>query len=259
MKLKELDLYFTELLNIDAFAAQDLSQNGVQVQNSGKEIKKVAFAVDACLQSIKEAAERKADMLFVHHGLFWSRSLRIMGNHYHRIKALLDNDIVLYAVHLPLDAHPLYGNNIGLARRLELENLKEFGMYRGLNIGFYGSLPLKEDSEEGLEIDEIVNKLFPQGEKPANILPFGPKKIKTVGIISGGAASEIDDAIALGLDLYITGEIEHITYHNALENRINVIAGGHYQTETVGVQLVAKKLELDTNLETCFIDIPTGF
>ena len=132
MKLKELDLYFTELLNIDAFAAQDLSQNGVQVQNSGKEIKKVAFAVDACLQSIKEAAERKADMLFVHHGLFWSRSLRIMGNHYHRIKALLDNDIVLYAVHLPLDAHPLYGNNIGLARRLELENLKEFGMSRGL-------------------------------------------------------------------------------------------------------------------------------
>ena len=233
MKLKELDLYFTELLNIDAFAAQDLSQNGVQVQNSGKEIKKVAFAVDACLQSIKEAAERKADMLFVHHGLFWSRSLRIMGNH--------------------------YGNNIGLARRLELENLKEFGMYRGLNIGFYGSLPLKEDSEEGLEIDEIINKLFPQGEKPANILPFGPKKIKTIGIISGGAASEIDDAIALGLDLYITGEIEHITYHNALENRINVIAGGHYQTETVGVQLVAKKLELDTNLETCFIDIPTGF
>ncbi|WP_024466993.1 Nif3-like dinuclear metal center hexameric protein [Treponema pedis] len=257
MNAFELDLYFKNLLNIEFFKTADVSQNGLQVGNSGKKIKKAAFAVDACKAVISIAKERKADILFVHHGLFWSKSILITGIHYERIKMLLDSDIALYAVHLPLDAHPLYGNNAGLSARLSLEDKKEFGLYHGINIGFYGNLPLKNN--EGLSIDETISLLFPDGEKPADILPFGKKKIKSVGIISGGAAENISEAVDLNLDLYITGEIEHVTYHTALENKINVIAGGHYQTETVGVRLVAKRLESDTGIETCFIDVPTGF
>ncbi len=256
MNIFELDRYFAELLQIEDFSAADISQNGLQVENSGKPIKKVAFAVDACMQTIASAAERNADVLFVHHGLFWNKSLTVCGSHYKRIKALLDADIALYAVHLPLDAHPIYGNNAGLANRLGLENLTKFGMWHGVKIGLYGNMPLQN---QFFSIDKVVNLLFPDGEKPACILPFGKSEIKTAGIISGGAASEISEAIALNLDLYITGEIEHVTYHIALENKINVIAGGHYQTETVGVNLTAKKLEQDTNIETFFIDVPTGF
>lgn len=252
MTTDELNQYFYNLLEIRNFAEADPSQNGLQVDNSGKEVRKAAFAVDACMETIKRAAELGADMLFVHHGLFWGKSTLITGIHYKRIKALIDNDIALYAVHLPLDAHPRYGNNVGLAERIGLHELKPFGKWKGVQIGLCGSF------EKELSLDEAVLKLFPNGEKVLNILPFGKRKIKTAGIISGGGAGGIQEAALQGLDLYITGEIEHAVYHTALENRINVIAGGHYQTETVGVQLVAEKLERDTGLEVCFVDVPTG-
>ena len=255
MNVFELDDYFKNLLNIDFFAKTDISQNGLQVRNSGKPVKKIAFAVDACMQTILLARERGADMLFVHHGLFWSTPLLLTGNHYDRIKTLLDSDMALYAVHLPLDAHPVYGNNAELAERFNLKDKKEFGFYGNCAAGIYGSLPIEKT---GISIDEAIRCLFPCGEKSAHILPFGKKEIKTIGIISGAAAAKIDEAIRLNLDLYITGEIGHSTYHTALENKINVIAGGHYQTETAGVKHVAKTLESDTGIETCFLDVPTG-
>lgn len=252
MTSKELDLYFKELLNIPHFAKTDPSQNGLQVENSGREVRKVAFSVDACLETIKRTAEACADMLFVHHGLFWGKSMLVAGTHYKRIKELIYNDIALYAVHLPLDVHPVYGNNSGLVKRLGLQDVQPFGVWNNIEIGLYGSF------DEAKNLDGIVNLLFPAGEKPAQVLPFGKTEIKTVGVVSGGGADEIYDAAALGLDLYITGEIEHVTYHTALENKINVIAGGHYQTETVGVKLVAEKLARDKGVEVCFIDVPTG-
>lgn len=252
MTTDELNQYFYNLLEIRNFAEADPSQNGLQVDNSGKEVRKAAFAVDACMETIKRAAELGADMLFVHHGLFWGKSTLITGIHYKRIKALIDNDIALYAVHLPLDAHPRYGNNVGLAERLNLQELRPFGTWKKMQIGLFGSF------EQDISLDEAVRRLCPDGEKILNILPFGKSKIKTAGIISGGGADEIHEAAALGLDLYITGEIKHSVYHTSLENKINVIAGGHYQTETVGVQLVAEKLARDCGLEVCFIDVPTG-
>ena len=100
--------------------------------------------------------------------------------------------------------------------------------------------------------------MFPNGEKPVAVLPFGKKQIETVAIISGGAGEDVYQAKNAGADLYITGEIEHELYHPILEMGINVIAGGHYQTETVGVSLVAKKVQSELGLETVFIDVPTG-
>jgi dinuclear metal center YbgI/SA1388 family protein len=249
---RELDSWFQGLLVPKRFEANDPSQNGLQVDNDGRAIRRVAFAVDACLETIERAAQAEAGMLFVHHGLLWGDSLPLTGTHYRRVKRLLDSNIALYASHLPLDANGEVGNNVGLASRIGLGNLTPFGEWRGVAIGFRGEYP------ESQSLDSVLMRLFPDGKKAVHVLPFGPREIRTVGIVSGGASDEIHQAIALGLDLYITGEIEHEAYHAALENRISVIAGGHYQTETVGVRLVAERLARELGIDTVFLDVPTG-
>lgn len=254
MTLNEIDKYFRSYLKIEDFPI-DPSRNGIQVDNSNpsaKEIKKVAFAVDACMETIEKASKANADLLFVHHGLFWGGCCPIVGDFGKRIRTLIQNDLALYACHIPLDANEIVGNNYGLAKRLGLENVISFGEWHGMCLGAAGSFI------KPVTIDELVKKLFPQGEQPLHILPFGKKEISSVAIISGGAGEDVDQAIAAGYDVYITGEISHEQYHVALEAGINVIAGGHYQTETVGVSLVMKKLEEDLGLETFFIDVPTG-
>lgn len=254
MTLNELDLYFNSFLNKEAFPG-DPSLNGVQIQNKNpdsKQIKKVAFAVDACEATAKKAVEEGADVLFVHHGILWGHCEKITGSFYKRVAPFIQNDLALCAYHLPLDANNPYGNNYGLAARLNLKNLKSFGEWRGMTIGVYGEL------QTPLFIEEIASKLLRSDKKANVILPFGKKEIKTVGIISGGAGEDVEQAAALGLDLYITGEVEHSNYHLAEELGINVIGGGHYETETVGVNLVAEKLKKEKGIETVFIDLPTG-
>lgn len=254
MTLHELDLRLRSFLLMEDYA-QDPSQNGIQIQNAEpdtKHIRKIAFAVDACEETVRRAAHLKADMLFVHHGLFWSREQVITGAHYRRIRAFIEADMALYACHLPLDANEEVGNNYGLARRLGLQNLERFGLWKGMTIGVRGEFA------EAADLDEVLRRLFPQGEKPLSVLPFGKKAIKTAAIISGGAGGDVSQAIEQNIDLFITGEIGHEQYHEALENGINLIAGGHYQTETVGVSLTAEKVKRDLGIETVFIDVPTG-
>ena len=254
MTLNELCKYFNEFLHIEDFPS-DPSDNGLQVQNSDpakKQIKKVAFAVDACQDSINKAISQNADLLFVHHGLFWGHSVLLTKNHYERIASLVKNDLALFACHIPLDASKTVGNNYGLAFRLELENLEDFGLWRGMDIG------VKGEFKNPLTIDEICKKIFKNEEKPNIILDFGKKQIKTVAIISGGAGDDLDQAIAANVDLYITGELGHEQYHLAKENNISVIAAGHYNTETVGVSLVMEKLIKETGIEGVFIDSPTN-
>ncbi len=252
MKTGDLDRWFSALLDPERYEAADPSRNGLQVDNDGADITRIAFAVDACLETVERARSAGAGMLFVHHGLFWQDCERITGIHYGRIKALLGANMALYASHLPLDAHPEVGNNAGLAARLGLANLEPFGEWHGCDIGFRG------ETASPASLDDILGRLFPDGKKAAHVLPFGPKGISRIGIVSGGASDEVHQAIALGLDLFITGEIGHEIYHAALENGISVIAGGHYQTETVGVRLVAERLGRETGIDTVFIDVPTG-
>ena len=253
MTLRELNQYFNDILKPQDFLP-DPSKNGIQVENSNldKEIHKVAFAVDAALETILRAKETGADVLVVHHGIFWNDAFTLTGSAYKKIKALMDNDIALYAAHIPLDANKEVGNNYGLANRLGLQNQEEFGFWRGMGIGVKGNF------ESPLSIDQVISKLFVDNQKPFVVLPFGKKEISTVGIISGGASHDVYQAIEQNLDLYITGEIGHDNYHQCLENKINFIAGGHYQTETVGVNLLMKKLKEEKNIDTVFIDVPTG-
>lgn len=254
MTLHQLDDYFRRFLNMEHYRG-DPSLNGIQVENSqpeGKEIRKVAFAVDACQETISRAAAAGADLLFVHHGFFWGQCQTITGAHYQRIRQLLENDMALYACHIPLDAHELVGNNYGLARRLELQDMRPFGDWHGMTIGVGGTFSAPAT------LDSLVQRLFPGGEKPLHLLPFGKKGISTVAIVSGGAARELSQAIEQGYDAFVTGEIGHEQYHQAMEAGINVVAGGHYQTETVGVSLVMEKLAQETGVETVFIQVPTG-
>ncbi len=252
MTTKDLDAWFYTVLESDRFEAADPSKNGLQVDNDGAAVSKVAFAVDACLETIERAASAGAGMLVVHHGLFWKDPERVTGPHYHRIRALLDANLALYASHLPLDAHEEVGNNTGLADRVSLVDRKPFGFWRGMMIGVSGRF------ETPCTLDSLVTRLFPEDAQPPVILPFGPQAIRTAAIVSGGASAELYQAIDAGYDCFITGEIGHEEYHHARENGITVIAGGHYRTETVGVQLLAARLGRETGLDTVFIDVPTN-
>ena len=253
MTLNQLNDYFNSFLKKENFPA-DPSRNGIQIQNrepDSKEIKKVAFAVDACQATARLAVEKGCDALFVHHGLFWGGCETITGSFYKRISTFINNDLALIAYHLPLDANIPYGNNAGLAARLELTDLETFGEWRGMTIGVRGNLPA------ALTIEEVTEKVLAPGEKPLAILPFGKKEIRTVGIISGGATEDVEQAIELRLDAYITGETSHELYHYVEECGMNMICGGHYQTETLGVNLVKEKLEKEKGIECVFIDLPT--
>lgn len=252
MKLHELDAWMRARLDFDTFQKTDPGLNGIQVGRGDAEIAKVAFAVDACQESFMRAADWGADALVVHHGLFWGGQAAITGTHYDRIAFLCEKRLALYAMHLPLDAQPEFGNNAALAQELGLVDLQPFGAYRGAKIGWKGRL------EASLTIEEVVIRLFGDHRATLARLPFGPADIRTVGIVSGGAADEAIQAIDEGLDLFVTGDASHEVYHRCLEAKINVIFGGHYQTEIWGVSRLAKRLAAETGLATRFIDVPTG-
>jgi len=254
MTLNKFNQWANDFLKKENFPS-DPSRNGIQIQNSdpdGKQIKKIAFAVDACLETAELAAKEGADILFVHHGLFWGGCDPLTGNHYQRIASFVKNDLALVAYHIPLDANNPYGNNWGLAARLNPAKAEGFGTWKGMELG------VKVELENPATLSGIAEKILRPGKTPAAVLPFGKETIKTVGIISGGAAEDVDQAVAQNLDLFITGEMSHELYHYCKENSINVIAGGHYETETVGINLVKAKVEKELGLETVFIDVPTG-
>ncbi|OHD76555.1 MAG: Nif3-like dinuclear metal center hexameric protein [Spirochaetes bacterium RIFOXYC1_FULL_54_7] len=252
MDIQEFESWASGLLDIAAFGKVDDSLNGLQVGRSDGALRKLAFAVDASLETIRRAKEAGAQALFVHHGLFWGKPLPVTGNLLARLSVLLEADMALYACHLPLDAHAELGNNAVLARMLGLKDIQPFGEYHGIKIGFKGIL------DPSLDLGAVVRKVLPAGDQARTILPFGPQSIAKVAVVSGGAPFELLQAAAEGQDLYITGEPSHSIYHEAAESRINFIAAGHYATEVHGVKAVAERVSRDLGLETVFIEQPTG-
>ena len=246
MTLSDLDSWLRGVLDLAAFQTIDSSRNGLQVSSTAADVRRVAFAVDASRETFRRAAEWGAGMLFVHHGIIWDRPERLVGTTYERVRFLVQKNLALYAVHLPLDQHPEVGNNIGIARHLGLTDVAPFGSYKGMKIGFRGKLAAPA------RLDDLVRRL------PGRTLPFGPELIRQVGVVSGGAPWEVLQAVEEGLDLYITGEASHGIYHHCLESRIHVIFAGHYQSESFGVKALSEKLARETGLETAYIDVPTG-
>jgi dinuclear metal center YbgI/SA1388 family protein len=232
---------------LDTNNIEDSSCNGLQVENEG-EITKIGFAVDACLETFQKAKEAGCNMIIVHHGMIWDGLKYIKGDYFKKIKFLIDNNIALYAAHLPLDKHEEYGNNAQIARLLDLKDIKGFGFYNGIQIGFSGTI--------NTTLEKIKHTLQENGMKTLS-LDFGSQEIKKIAIISGGGSKEVFQASAIEADLYITGEPLHFVYHFAKENKLNVIFGGHYETEVFGVKALMPLMKEKFNTEVEFIDIPT--
>ncbi|HEX7038771.1 MAG TPA: Nif3-like dinuclear metal center hexameric protein [Trueperaceae bacterium] len=229
----------------------DKSLNGLQVEGRD-EVLKVVVAVDASYNTFETAVSRGADMLIVHHGLFWGSPLAIVGPHARRVRYLLDNELSLYAAHLPLDAHVEVGNNWGLARKLGLVDLAGFVPLAGTHLGAKGRFP----EPMGLrDLAELVERTL--GEQ-VMVHAGGPDPVSTLGIVSGAAAWEVVTAAKEGLDAFLTGEPKHETFYESFERGVSSLFAGHYMTETVGVQLLAEKLEATFGLQTEFVMLPTG-
>lgn len=247
MKLNKITTHLDKILKLDQFA--DSSNNGLQIANKGN-VTRIACGVDASLEFFKAANAQGANMLICHHGISWGDSLKYITDlNYQRISYLIENDLALYAAHLPLDAHPRYGNNAQICKALGLQNLTPFGLYNGSTIGFYGNLPKAIN----------YNKFKEQVEKVMNnelhTMDFGKKTVRTIGVISGGAASEVVDAAEQKLDLYISGEPTLQGYNLAKEYGINVIFAGHYATEVFGVKALGQMITTKFKLKAEFIDL----
>lgn len=252
MKLREFVDRMSDVLEIGNFYGADPSQNGLQVGDLDAEINKIAFAVDASLATIEAAVAQKADVLFVHHGLFWGNSLTITGRHYGRISAMIRNNLALFACHLPLDAHLTYGNNAQMAKRLDLQDIEPFAKFRGVNVGVKGRFASPVTAQQ-------ITKMLGVRVNDTNFaLNCDGKKFSTVGIVSGGGAGDVYTAMDEGLDLLITGESRYSTVNDCIEDDMSMLCLGHYETETFGVRAVMEMVDRDLGLETCFIDIPLG-
>ncbi len=250
MKRDELVTYLDTYL--ETTTIEDQSNNGLQVEGA-EEVTRLAFAVDAGLAAFEGAQAAGAQLLIVHHGLFWSQPLMVTGIHRQRLQLLLEANIGLYASHLPLDFHPEVGNNATLAQWLALEETAPFGEYKGHSAGVAGSL------QEAILLDQFVARVeHTLGEPVIQVWPFGLNKIRRVGIVSGGAGLLVGEAAEAAVDVFLTGEMSHNVYHEAQELGLNVVYGGHYATETAGLKSLAQHLSTRFHLETVFLDLPTG-
>ena len=238
-----------QLLRTKEAGDYDGAVNGLQAGNSGA-VTRIAAAVDASLATVKLAIVAKADLMVVHHGLFWSPSHPWTGKKYELLRLLVENNLAVYSSHLPLDAHPRLGNNAQLCAALGLKNLRPFFVSHGQIIGF--------QTRAKISRAELAAKLArATGAKP-RIIPGGGEVCQRIGVVTGGAGGDLKLAVEEGVDTFITGEGSHWTYAVAEECGINVFYGGHYATETFGVKALASHLSKKFNLPWTFVDHPTG-
>lgn len=242
--------YLDEYLRVPHIA--DMSPNGLQVEGAAQ-VSRIAYAVDASVETIDAACKAKAEMLIVHHGLWWGRHEQIVGNMYQRISRLIHGKLSLYAVHMPLDAHPEVGNNAELARMLDLKVERGFGNYKGVDLGVVAVL------KKAMTLKSFVSRISTALDATPQVLAFGPPSIKRVAILSGEGAKLAEEAANIGCDTLFTGETSHTAYHMAKEAGVNLVFGGHYATETVGLVALRRHIESRYGIGGKFISAPTGY
>jgi dinuclear metal center YbgI/SA1388 family protein len=247
--LDQIVLFLDEELKTSKIPDYSGAHNGLQLQNGGQ-VTKVASAVDASLPVFEKAIESGADLLLVHHGMFWQGGRAITGPAYRKLKMAMDAGLAVYSSHIPLDVHATLGNNALLMQALELGETTQFFEWKGIKLGrrghFFGKLGELVNRLESV----LGGKVHVRGdlEKPAGI----------VGMITGGAGSEVEAMAEEGIETFITGEGPHWSYPLAEELEINVIYGGHYATETLGVQALGRSISQEFGVPHEFIDHPTG-
>jgi len=223
--------------------------NGLQVDNRGH-VTRIAAAVDASLATVRLAVAARADLLIVHHGLFWSPSHPWTGKKYELLRLLTENNLAVYSSHLPLDAHPRLGNNARLCAALGLKRPKPFFFSHGRFIGF--------QARQEIRRADLARRLERATGARPRVIPGGPELCRRIGVVTGGAGGELKLAADEGVDTFITGEGPHWTYALAEGLGINVLYGGHYATETFGVKALAAQLSHQFKLPWGFLDHPTG-
>lgn len=233
------------------FTDYDRAWNGLQVENSGR-VTRIAAAVDASLSTVELAIAAKADLLLVHHGLFWSQTLPWTGRRYALIRQLVAADLAVYSQHLPLDGHPELGNAAQLARALGFTRLKPFFLSKGVALGVQTTLA------RALSREELTGRLAKVLGPVPTVLPGGSPVCRKIGICTGGAGGELAQAAAEGVDTFITGEGPHWTFALAEDTGINVFYSGHYTTETFGVKALAAELAEKFGVPWVFLDHPSG-
>ena len=249
VSLRRVVRYCDQLLRTCRFTDWEGALNGLQVENRGA-VTRIAAAVDARPATVEMAISARADLLLVHHGLFWGPSQPWIGRRYRLLRQLLDHNLALYSSHLPLDAHARLGNNARLCAALGLKRLRPFFLEKGRFIGFKARVRVARR--------ELVRRLcLAVGREPV-VLPGGPKTCRIIGVVTGGAGSELRKAAEEGVDTFITGEGPHWTHALADDLAINVLYGGHYATETFGVKALAEHLSKRFKVPWTFLDYPTG-
>jgi dinuclear metal center YbgI/SA1388 family protein len=238
-----------ELLEPAAFA--DLGPNGLQVPG-GEEARRVVTGVSAQRELIERAIELDAQLLLVHHGLFWDfHPTGLTPVLAERLRPLFKHDVALAAYHIPLDAHPEVGNNAILANALGCERHEPFGDFKGRAVGRAGTF-----GGDGVPAPELFARVREVTGREPLVQGLGPELVRRIGIVSGSAASSLDEAAALGLDAFLTGEPREHVMADARELGIHFIAAGHYATETFGVRALGDWLAGRFGIEHVFVDVP---
>jgi dinuclear metal center YbgI/SA1388 family protein len=235
--------FLDQVLEVDE-VTDPYCPNGLQVEGT-ETVEKIGFAVDACQESFEALSD--CHMIITHHGLFWPSVKRITGPMKKSLGILFRNDINLYPVHLPLDVHAVYGNNVQLIKALGWQVEERFDKVGWTATG------------EPLTRQELREKLQDQVNDSVRLLPFGTEEVRLLAVSSGGGSiGLLHSAREAGADTVVTGEASHPIYHAAKELGINLILAGHYATETWGVKALMPLLEREFAVTTRFVDIPTG-
>jgi dinuclear metal center YbgI/SA1388 family protein len=247
--LSEIVNYTNDFLRVAEIGDWDNALNGLQIENSGG-VTRVGAAVDASTRAVKAAAKQNVDFLIVHHGLFWPGLQPVTGVLHRQLELAFEHNIALYSAHLPLDVHSEVGNNAQLAAAIGLQSIQPFFEEKGQLIGM--------KARASLACDELDYKLQKALGGPIKTFMFGPKETETIGVITGGAGSEIYKVKQEGVDTFITGEAPHWAAVAADELEMNLLLGGHYATEVFGVKALARHLSERFKMPWAFIDCPTG-
>jgi len=244
----EIIAYLDDLLGIEGFP--DYGPNGLQVPGAA-EVSRVVTGVSAQRELFERAAAAGAELVLCHHGLFWDFHSRAIGPAMkERLRILFDADISLAGYHLPLDAHPEVGNNALICAALGLERAEQFAEYKGRSIGFVGR------SAKGVPFAELRARCAAAFEQDPFVWECGPEVVHSVAIVSGGAPGDLGDAIAAGMDAFLTGETAEHVMADARENGIHFIAGGHYATERLGIRRLGELVAEQFGVEHVFVEIP---
>lgn len=244
MHRKDLDAYLDQYLDVSRF--RDYCPNGLQVEG-GAEVRKLVTGVTASLELLQAAAKARADAVLVHHGYFWrGEDPRIVGARRSRIALLLEHDINLFAFHLPLDAHPQVGNNAALARELGFSMSGRFGEQ---DLGAHGEI------HEPVTLDALAAHIEARLKRKPLVIGDASRRVRRIAWCTGAAQGYLENAVRLGVDAYLSGEISEQTVHLARESGVAFIAAGHHATERYGVQALGAHLAERFGLEHRFIDI----